>query len=175
MSRQARESHDLLLGEWACLGLLYKKPSHGFAIAARLKPGSDIGRVWSLTRPLTYRALEQLQIHGYVEESGEEVGLAGGNRTLLTITKPGRAIFRTWINTPVVHLRDMRSELLLKLVLADECVIDISDMLKMQRKNIKTLQRNIESSLVGTDQADTVHQWRREIAEATLRFIDSIK
>jgi len=109
MSRQARESHDLLLGEWACLGLLYKKPSHGFAIAARLKPGSDIGRIWSLTRPLTYRALEQLQIHGYVEESGEEVGLAGGNRTLLTITKPGRAILRTWINTPVVHLRDMRS------------------------------------------------------------------
>lgn len=175
MSRQARESHDLLLGEWACLGLLYKKPSHGFAIAARLKPGSDIGRVWSLTRPLTYRALEQLQIHGYVEESGEEAGLAGGNRTLLTITKPGRAIFRTWINTPVVHLRDMRSELLLKLVLADECGIDISDMLKTQRKNIKTLQRNIESNLVGADKPDTVHQWRREIAEATLRFIDSIK
>ena len=175
MSRQARESHDLLLGEWACLGLLYEKPSHGFAIAARLKPGSDIGRVWSLTRPLTYRALEQLQIHGYVEESGEEAGLAGGNRTLLTITKPGRAIFRTWINTPVVHLRDMRSELLLKLVLADECGINISDMLKAQRKNIKTLQRNIESNLVSADQPDTVHQWRREITEATLRFIDSIK
>jgi PadR family transcriptional regulator AphA len=175
MSRQARESHDLLLGEWACLGLLYQKPSHGFAIAARLKPGSDIGRIWSLTRPLTYRALEQLQIHGYVEEAGEEAGLAGGNRTLLTITKPGRAIFRTWINTPVVHLRDMRSELLLKLVLADECGINISDMLKAQRKNIKTLQRNIESSLVGADQPDTVHQWRHEIAEATLRFIDSIK
>jgi hypothetical protein len=69
----------------------------------------------------------------------------------------------------------MRSELLLKLVLADECGIDISEMLKSQRKNIKTLQRNIESSLVDSDKPDTVHQWRREIAEATLRFIDSIK
>ena len=175
MSRQARESYDLLLGEWACLGLLYQKPSHGFAIAARLKPGSDIGRIWSLTRPLTYRALEQLQIHSYVKESGEEAGLAGGNRTLLTITKPGRAIFRTWINTPVVHLRDMRSELLLKLVLADECGIDISDMLKAQRKDIKTLQQNIKSSLDGNDKNDTVHKWRGEIAEATLRFIDSLK
>ena len=175
MSRQARESHDLLLGEWACLGLLYKKPTHGFAIAARLKPGSDIGRIWSLTRPLTYRALEQLQTHGYVEESGEEVGLAGGNRTLLTITKPGRAIFRTWINTPVVHLRDMRSELLLKLVLAEECGIDIADMLKTQRKNTKTLQRNIESSINENGENDVVLVWRREIAEATLRFIDSLK
>jgi DNA-binding PadR family transcriptional regulator len=175
MSRQARESHDLLLGEWACLGLLYKKPSHGFAIAARLKPGSDIGRIWSLTRPLTYRALEQLQIHGYVEKSGEEAGLAGGNRTLLTITKPGRTIFRTWINTPVVHLRDMRSELLLKLILADECGINLTEMLKTQRKNIKTLQRNIESSLENSNKNDAVLVWRREIAEATLRFIDSLK
>ena len=155
--------------------MLYKKPTHGFAIAARLKPGSDIGRIWSLTRPLTYRALEQLQTHGYVEESGEEVGLAGGNRTLLTITKPGRAIFRTWINTPVVHLRDMRSELLLKLVLSDECGIDISNMLKTQRKNIKTLQRNIESSIDDSGKNDAVLVWRREIAEATLRFIDSLK
>lgn len=137
MSRSTRTANDLLLGEWACLGLLYSGPSHGFAIAARLKPGSDIGRIWSLTRPLTYRALEQLQIHGYVEESGEEAGLAGGNRTLLTMTKPGRAIFRTWINTPVVHLRDMRSELLLKLVLADECGIDMSAMLKTQRKTLR--------------------------------------
>ena len=175
MSRQARESHDLLLGEWACLGLLYKKPSHGFAIAARLKPGSDIGRIWSLTRPLTYRALEQLQIHGYIEESGEEAGLAGGNRTLLTITKPGRSIFRTWINTPVVHLRDMRSELLLKLILADECGINLTEMLKAQRKNIKILQRNIESSLDNSNKNDAVLVWRREIAEATLRFIDSLK
>ncbi len=175
MSRSTRTGNDLLLGEWACLGLLYSGPSHGFAIAARLKPGSDIGRIWSLTRPLTYRALEQLQIHGYVEESGEEAGLAGGNRTLLTMTKPGRAIFRAWINTPVVHLRDMRSELLLKLVLADECGIDMSAMLKTQRKNIKTLQRNIDNSLDGDGENDTVHAWRREIAEATLRFIDTLK
>jgi PadR family transcriptional regulator AphA len=175
MSRQARESHDLLLGEWACLGLLYEKPSHGFAIAARLKPESDIGRIWSLTRPLTYRALEQLQVHSYIEQSGEEVGLAGGNRTLLSVTKTGRAIFRTWINTPVIHLRDMRSELLLKLALADECGIDIADMLKTQRKNIKTLQRNIESNIGDSGKNDAVLVWRREIAEATLRFIDSIK
>lgn len=175
MSRQARESHDLLLGEWACLGLLYKKPSHGFAIAARLKPESDIGRIWSLTRPLTYRALEQLQMHGYIEQYGEEVGLAGGNRTLLSITKTGRAIFRTWSHTPVVHLRDMRSELLLKLFLADECGIDIADMLEMQRKNIKTLQQNIESNIRESGKNDAVLVWRHEIAEATLRFIDSIK
>jgi hypothetical protein len=48
-------------------------------------------------------------------------------------------------------------------------------MLKTQRKNIKTLQRNIESSLDGESKNDTVQNWRLEIAEATLRFIDSLK
>jgi hypothetical protein len=69
----------------------------------------------------------------------------------------------------------MRSELLLKLVLAEECGIDIADMLKTQRKNTKTLQRNIESSINENGENDVVLVWRREIAEATLRFIDSIK
>jgi hypothetical protein len=48
-------------------------------------------------------------------------------------------------------------------------------MLKTQRKNTKTLQRNIESSINENGENDVVLVWRREIAEATLRFIDSIK
>src|SRR4029079_1680299 len=72
---------QLLLGEWACLGILYAGPSHGFAIAARLKPTGDVGRVWSMSRALTYRSLDQLVARGYVHAVGEEPGIAGGNRT----------------------------------------------------------------------------------------------
>ena len=64
----ARTGEDQLLpGEWACLGILYAAPAHGFAIAARLKPHGDVGRVWSLSRALTYRSLEQLTVRGYVQ------------------------------------------------------------------------------------------------------------
>lgn len=175
MSRSAREPDDLLLGEWACLGLLYAKPSHGFAVAARLKPDQDVGRIWSLTRPLTYRALEQLESHKYIAETGQEAGLAGGNRTLMRATNAGRAIFRNWLASPVVHLRDFRSELLLKIVLADECDIDVSKMLVQQRKTVVVLSNNIEAALQAAKGNDVVLQWRREIAEATLRFIDTLK
>ena len=116
---------QLLLGEWACLGILYPAPLHGFAIAARLKPGGDIGRVWSLSRALTYRSLDQLAIRGYLSPVGEEPGIAGGNRTILAATRTGRAQLRRWLATPVVHLRDLRSELLLKLIVAEHCAIDI--------------------------------------------------
>ena len=87
--------HQLLLGEWACLGILYQAPTHGFAIVARLRPDGDVGRVWSLTRPLTYRSLEQLTHAGYVAPVGEERGTAGPNRMVLTATRlagPGSVV-----------------------------------------------------------------------------------
>src|SRR6478672_10306747 len=110
-------SEQLLLGEWACLGILYEGPAHGFAIASRLKPEGDVGRVWSLSRPLTYRSLDQLAVRGHIHPIGEEPGIAGGNRTILAATRQGRAALRKWLATPVPHLRDLRSELLLKLIL----------------------------------------------------------
>jgi DNA-binding PadR family transcriptional regulator len=165
--------HDLLLGEWACLGILYAAPAHGFAIAARLKPSGDIGRVWSLTRPLTYRSLDLLTERGFIQSIGEERGIAGGTRTILAATRPGRAQLRKWLQTPVVHLRDLRSELLLKLVLARSCGIDVSAMLARQRDHIAELGAGLDAA-ASADPADAVAIWRSESAHAALRFLDRI-
>lgn len=174
MSAVARtREHHLLLGEWACLGILYAGPSHGFAIAARLKPTGDIGRVWSLSRALTYRALEQLTSHGYVEPVGVEPGIAGGNRTILAATRSGRAQLRTWLATPVTHLRDLRSELLLKLVLADLSGIDVSVMLERQRANVAELSDAIDAQ-VAAHPDDIVALWRAESSRAAIRFLDRL-
>ena len=97
----------------------------------------DVGRVWSLSRALTYRSLDQLAARGYVHTVGEEPGIAGGNRTILAATRSGRAQLRKWLSTPVAHLRDLRSELLLKLIIADICGIDIDDMLDRQHTLIE--------------------------------------
>src|SRR4051812_16586107 len=123
---------QLLLGEWACLGVLYAQPAHGFAVAARLRPSGDVGRVWSLSRPLVYRALDQLTTDGYVRVVTEEPGIAGGNRTILAASRMGKARFRRWIVTPVSHVRDLRSELLLKLVLAEVCGLDPTPLIQAQ-------------------------------------------
>jgi len=165
----------LLLGECASLGILYSAPAHGFAIAARLKPTGDVGRVWSLSRPLTYRALEQLAARGYVHAIGEEPGIAGGNRTILAATRSGRAHLRKWLNTPVQHLRDLRSELLLKLVIADICAIDISGMLQRQRDHIDELAEVLlEQAKHDAEHPDVVALWRSESSQAALRFLDAL-
>jgi len=173
MVNVARSTEQLLLGEWACLGILYPKPTHGFAIAARLKPQGDVGRVWSLSRALTYRSLDQLAIRNYLHPVGEEPGLAGGNRTILAATRTGRARLRKWLDTPVVHLRDLRSELLLKLIIADNCEIDITSMLDRQRAHITELAEAITAHL-DAEPGDVVALWRRESSHAALRFLDRL-
>jgi hypothetical protein len=53
------------------------------------------------------------------------------------------------MNTPVAHLRDVRSELLLKLVLADICGIDVSAMLEKQRERVAELGRDAHCAGLG--------------------------
>lgn len=168
MSRAPRGIDRLLLGEWACLGVLAQGPNHGFAVAQELRVTGDIGRVWSLTRPLTYRAIDQLIDRGYLQVVGEEPGTAGGNRTIVSITRTGRAALRSWCRTPVHHLRDMRSELLLKLVVASKNDIDTSPLIVAQRVIVEDFVRANRGS------RDVVSSWRREMALAAKRFLDSL-
>jgi PadR family transcriptional regulator AphA len=166
---------QLLLGEWACLGLIAATPAHGFAVAARLKPAGDVGRVWSLSRALTYRSIDQLRVRGYVHAIAEEPGIAGGNRTILAPTRTGRAQLRKWLATPVVHLRDLRSELLLKLVIADLHGVDIRAMLVEQRAHIERLADAIGAQMHEDESLDVVALWRSESSLAALRFLDRLQ
>jgi DNA-binding PadR family transcriptional regulator len=163
--------HQLLLGEWACLGILCAKPSHGFAIAALLKPEGEVGRVWSLSRALTYRALDQLAQRGYVQPKGQEPGIAGGNRTILAPTRSGRAHLKKWLDQPVGHLRDVRSERLLKVVLADMNGVDATAMLVAQRDSFAPMAARLAAH---DDTGDPVAMWRIESSQAAVRFVERL-
>lgn len=167
MSRS--DPNDLLLGEWTCLGLLCQQPAHGFAVAAQLRPRTDIGRVWSMSRALTYRALDQLEARHLIEKVGEERGIAGGTRTVLAPTVRGRAEFRRWVRQPVEHLRDLRSELLLKILLGRANDIDMTESLAVQHDRISEFIAALDRS--GEPQ-DVVDLWRRESAGGALRFLE---
>lgn len=162
--RQAR------LGEWAVLGVLYDEPTHGWAVARRLRPETEVGRVWSLSRALTYRALDTLCARGLIEPTVSEPSAGGPNRTIVTLTAAGRVAFQAWVATPVEHLRDVRSELLLKLVLAARAGLDTTDMLRAQLDIV----RAIAARQVGPADDDPVGMWRYESAQAALRFLDRL-
>jgi PadR family transcriptional regulator AphA len=158
-----------LLGEWACLGALHPGPAHGFAVAARLRADGDLGRVWSLSRPLTYRSISLLVDRGFVEPAGNEESAAGPTRSLFAATPAGRQAFAAWVTKPVTHLRDLRSELLMKLVLAEQWEIDVTSLLVEQHRIVDELEATLAAR---AQRGDVVDRWRHETARGALRFLD---
>jgi PadR family transcriptional regulator AphA len=166
MARTRTDS--LLLGEWACLSILSQAPAHGYDVAMRLAPTGGVGRVWSLSRSLTYRALDQLAQRDLVTPIAEERGIAGGNRTILAPTREGKAMVKRWLREPVRHVRDVRGELLLKLVLID----DARPLLEAQRACFAPVVEALATTGRSRAAADPVAVWRYESSRAVLRFLD---
>ena len=114
-----RRPDQLTTGEWAVLGLVAEGPTHGFAVARALEPDGEVGRVWSMRRPLVYRTLDVLEGRELTLTAGTEASTAGPQRTLVDVTEEGRRRVAEWLVEPVEHVRDARSELLLKLLFLD--------------------------------------------------------
>ena len=171
---RGRQAGELLLGEWACLASITERPSHGFAVAARLAPTGDLGRVWSLSRPLTYRSLDQLLERALLEVVGEERGRNGLRRTVYGATDAGREALARWLGEPVAHVRDARSELLLKLVVIDRLGLDREPLLRRQQAMLSPVISSLTARSESTSDLDPVTVWREESALATQRFLDRL-
>lgn len=164
---------DLLPAEWAVLGLVAESPTHGYDLARSLGPGGDLGRVWTVSRPLVYRALRQLESRGFVRGSRTQPSPAGPRRTMIRITPAGRRAVERWMQAPVNHVRDVRSTLMLKLALHERRRSDPSALLASQRAAIEDLLRALRLSVESSEGFDAVlAAWRVESAAAVQRFID---
>src|SRR5437762_13755615 len=110
----ASEGPALSLTEWVVLGLLAEAPSHGFALAKTLSRVTPLGEVWTVPRPLVYRAIGRLEEQGMIATAGEEPGDPGPTRMVYQATGKGKKAVAQWRGEPGQHLRDVRSALLAK-------------------------------------------------------------
>jgi PadR family transcriptional regulator AphA len=166
---------ELAPGEWSVLALLAEQPGHGWALARQMNRTGEIGAVWSLGRPLVYRALELLEQRGLVEAIGHEPGLRGPNRTIFRATALGRDELERWLAEPVDHVRDVRSTFLLKLILIDRAGLDAERLLEAQRAAVVPAVETLEARLAasGPTERILVH-FRLESTRAVVHFIDSL-
>jgi PadR family transcriptional regulator AphA len=130
-----------------------------------------VGRIWSLSRPLAYRALDVLQAQRLIEPLRSEPG-GGPHRTILTLTDEGRRRLDEWLGRPVEHIRDLRSELLLKLVVCDLNGIDPRPLLLEQKDALGPVFAALLEGDDAAPAADPVRVWREESARAAARFLD---
>jgi DNA-binding PadR family transcriptional regulator len=159
---------ELGLAEAVCLTLVAREPRHGWSIVKALAADGEVGRVWSLSRPLTYRALDALAARGYIEPGGSETG-SGPPRTIWRATPRGRRAARAWLRRPVRHPRDVRTELLVKLVLGAPAPELARAQLDVFAPVFAGLRRAARAA-----PGDPVARWRMESAEATRRFLESV-
>lgn len=160
---------DSVLARDVVLALLVEQPRHGWALQRELAPGSEIGRAWTLSRQLVYRTVDNLVDDGLVRK-GRRTGGDGPERVVLSPTAAGRKRAAAWLDEPVLHVREVRTVLLVKLVLRRRMGLPNSRYLANQRRVLAPLADAIASRRDG----DEVDRWRAESAAAAMRFLDSL-
>src|SRR5262245_16876973 len=112
--------------------MLADKPAHGWSLVRSLRPGGDVGRVWSSSRPLVYRTLETLSDRRLVRITKSERSPTGPARSIFAPTAAGRRAVERWLATPVEHVREIRAELMIKLLLHDRAGTSPQELLDRQ-------------------------------------------
>jgi DNA-binding PadR family transcriptional regulator len=164
----------LSLTEWLVLGLAGEGPTHGFAIARLLGQQGELGQVWRVPKPVIYRGLARLEQLGLVLTVGEQTTSLGPARSVVEATPDGRQASAAWLGTPVRHIRDVRSELMVKLALLDRSGADRRALLTAQREQLAPIAEALAERLGSASGFDrTLALWRYETVSAALRFLDA--
>jgi DNA-binding PadR family transcriptional regulator len=166
---------DLSLGEWAVLGLLVASPAHGFALAKELTAGGRWGRIWTVPRPLVYRAMNTLEGSGLISMDRAEESKLGPRRAVYQATTSGKSEFSDWLSKPVVHYRDARSQLLLKLGFLWLRGESAEPLLSAQLAAVEPMLEGLREKLAVAEGFDrTLALWRFESAQALVRFVEGL-
>jgi MFS family permease len=162
------------LPEWTVLAVMSQQPTHGFAVALLTTPDGELGRVWQIPRPVIYRAIGRLAEASLIAPRGTEPG-QGPQRTIYAATDEGRRAVGAWLDTPVEHVRDIRSHFLLKLALLHRQGADPASLIRRQREVLAPIATAVDAETPRDEGFDTtLLAWRRANAAAAIAFLDDI-
>jgi PadR family transcriptional regulator AphA len=166
---------DLSASAWAVLGVIADEPVHGFVVSRVLAADGELGRVWTVPRPIVYRELKKLVNLRLVTAGKTERSDQGPARTTMTITPEGRDLLDRWLRQPVDHVREVRASLLLKLALLDRRGEDPQSLLRAQRERLLPQLGGLERRrLEAVGFARQLAEWRLASTRATLAFLDAV-
>ena len=161
---------DAQLARNVVLVLVVHTPRHGWAIHEELSPTGDIGRAWTLSRQLVYRAIDTLVEDGLVKRATPKDG-GGGDKVIISPTAAGKRTAILWLDSPVTHLRDVRTELVLKVMLREKMKMPLDSFLSLQHEVFDPLIASINKD----SSSSPVNLWRKESANAVKRYLSRLE
>ena len=161
---------DAQLARNVVLALVVHTPRHGWAIHEELSPTGDIGRAWTLSRQLVYRAIDTLVEDGLVKRATPKDG-GGGDKVIISPTAAGKRTAMLWLDSPVTHLRDVRTELVLKVMLREKMKMPLDSFLSLQHEVFDPLIASINKD----SSSSPVNLWRKESANAVKRYLSRLE
>ena len=153
-----------------CLALVRSGIQHGYPIALEFSADGDVGVVLTASRPVVYRELAALESSGLLSSRADR-GARGQAKKKLKLTAAGNKALDLWLSEPVHHIRDMRTEFLVKVLMRERLDMPVRPFVSIQRDALADVTR----TLTHTSDASLVNVWRREQARAVIRFLDELE
>ena len=109
-----RKKTELSAAEHAILGLVCRRPMHGYELARHMTSEGGLGLICPLGLSNVYFLMNNLERAGLIEVDHREEAVYPP-RTVFRATAAGKRAFRAWMKQPVGRLRHVRLDFLLKL------------------------------------------------------------
>ncbi len=162
----------LLPGEYIVLALLALRPMHGYEMAAFVE-AEGISNVWPMEPSTLYTYLRNVEGWGLVSWSETRVGNRPP-RKIYELTPDGRELIDLWLRQPVMRMREVRAELLLKLFFLGQ--LDPVARCHLLREQIGACHAYVaqaRSQAPGTSFGQLVARSKTSAAEGTLAWLTS--
>jgi DNA-binding PadR family transcriptional regulator len=158
------------------LCLVREEPTYGLVLVGRLDRSGKLGQIWSVSKATVYLALQRLEQFGLVRTAGQQGSQKGGPaRSLLEATPAGQAAAQAWLSTPVEHVRDVRSELMIKLALLERTGSDPRALARAQLARLLPVAAALDDQLRATTGFEyTLVLWRHKAMTASLQFLQAL-
>jgi DNA-binding PadR family transcriptional regulator len=165
----------LSLAEGLVLCLVSEGPTYGLVLARLLAADGSLGQIWSVPKGVVYYTLQQLELLGLIRMTGEKRTGPGRARLVCEITPAGRAAAEAWLSLPVDHVRDVRSELMVKLALHDRTGADSRPLVRAQLAVLVPAAAALDDRLrTASGFERTLVLWRHEAMTATVEFLTAL-
>jgi DNA-binding PadR family transcriptional regulator len=167
--------HKLSLAEGLVLCLVRERPTYGLVLSGLLAPDSSLGQIWSVPKPMVYYVLRQLELLGLIRMIRKQRTSQGPARSICKITRAGRAAAEAWLSRPVEHVRDVRSELMVKLALNDRTGADSRALVQTQLARLAPAAAALDDRLRAAEGFEhTLVLWRHEAMTVTMQFLTAL-